>query len=57
MGHSGIQVTMDVYGHLRPSGNRQWVEKLDENGWETKSTTQAQPELSAVAQGSDKSLV
>ena len=29
-GHSSIQVTMDTYGHLFPSQNREWVNKLDE---------------------------
>lgn len=28
-GHSGIQVTMDTYGHLFPSRDRGWAEKLD----------------------------
>jgi integrase len=29
MGHSSIQVTVDVYGHLVPSANRAAVDKLD----------------------------
>jgi integrase len=29
MGHSSIQVTVDIYGHLIPGGNRQAVDKLD----------------------------
>jgi integrase len=29
MGHSSIQVTVDIYGHLVPGGNRQAVNKLD----------------------------
>ena len=29
-GHSSIQVTMDTYGHLFPSGNRGWVDQLDQ---------------------------
>ena len=28
MGHSSIQVTVDIYGHLVPGGNRQAVDKL-----------------------------
>ena len=40
VGHSNIQVTMDVYGHLFPNGNREWVGKLDECGWAGKSATQ-----------------
>ena len=30
MGHSSIQVTVDVYGHLIPGANRQAVDRLDE---------------------------
>jgi integrase len=30
MGHSSIQVTVDIYGHLVPGGNRQAVNKLDD---------------------------
>jgi integrase len=42
-GHSSIQVTMDTYGHLFPSGNRGFVEKLDELGTNAQSATPAQP--------------
>jgi integrase len=30
MGHSSIEVTVDIYGHLVPGGNRQAVDKLDD---------------------------
>jgi hypothetical protein len=30
MGHSSIKVTVDIYGHLVPGGNRQAIDKLDE---------------------------
>ena len=30
-GHSSIQVTMETYGHLFPSENREWVNKLDDD--------------------------
>ena len=30
MGHSSIKITVDIYGHLIPSSNRQAVNKLDE---------------------------
>jgi integrase len=30
MGHSSIQVTMDNYAHLFPSGNKEWSAKLDD---------------------------
>jgi len=29
MGHSSIQVTVDLYGHLIPGGNKQAVDRLD----------------------------
>ena len=54
-GHSSIQVTMDTYGHLFPSGNRGWVGRLDEPGPKAESATQAQPERAESEQGSDKS--
>ncbi len=52
MGHSSIQVTMDVYGHLFPSGNRQWVGMLDD--CEANSATAPQPDPARVEQGSYK---
>ena len=30
MGHSSINVTVDIYGHLVPGGNRQAVDRLDD---------------------------
>jgi len=30
MGHSSINVTVDIYGHFVPGGNRQAVDKLDD---------------------------
>ena len=30
MGHSSIQVTVDIYGHLIPGANVSFVDKLDE---------------------------
>jgi integrase len=32
LGHHSIKVTVDTYGHLLPSGNRQAVNRLDEMG-------------------------
>ena len=29
MGHSSIQITVDVYGHLVPGANIAWVDRLD----------------------------
>ena len=30
MAHSSIDITVDIYGHLVPGGNRQAVDKLDD---------------------------
>jgi len=47
MGHSSIQVTVDLYGHLIPGGNKQAVDRLDgpvEKSLEIwQSATQPQP--------------
>ena len=47
MGHSSIQVTVDVYGHLVPGGNRAAVDRLDDT---QPSATPAQPEAVSVDQ-------
>ena len=39
LGHSSIQVTVDIYGHLIPGANRAAVDRLDA----CQSATQAQP--------------
>ncbi|MET0643179.1 MAG: tyrosine-type recombinase/integrase, partial [Candidatus Binatia bacterium] len=41
MGHSSIQVTVDIYGHLVPGGNRQAVDRLDDVPFSTKKTAVA----------------
>ena len=41
MGHSSIQVTVDIYGHLVPGGNRQAVDRLDDMPVSTKKATAA----------------
>ena len=49
MGHSSIQVTVDIYGHLIPSANVSFVDRLDEAMQQEEKTTlqqnatQAQP--------------
>jgi len=53
LGHSSIQVTMDIYSHLFEKRNCEWVNKLDEtteekdrNTWEReKFATPSQPNL------------
>src|SRR5215831_2714945 len=48
MGHSSIQVTVDLYGHLIPGGNKQAVDRLDappvdKAAFEANCATSAQP--------------
>ena len=45
MGHSSIQVTVDIYGHLIPGGNIQWIDCLDVRTSTQQSATQAQPAM------------
>ena len=49
MGHSSIQMTVDIYGHLIPSSNRASVNRLDMQP----NATQAQPEKTKEAQYSE----
>ncbi len=48
MGHSSIQITVDLYGHLIPGGNKQAVDRLDEpvdkRHSEAKTAPQAHPQ-------------
>ena len=46
LGHSSIQVTADVYGHLVPGANRSAVDRLDDDASTTESATPAQPTAS-----------
>ena len=50
MGHSSIQITVDVYGHLIPGANIAWVDRLDVE------TTQHQsaPGTHQVKEGSEE---
>ena len=42
-GHSSIQVTVDLYGHMIPGGNKQAVDRLDTPVLQPNSATSAQP--------------
>lgn len=33
LGHHSIQVTVDIYGHLVPGGNKRAVDRLDDGAW------------------------
>jgi hypothetical protein len=60
MGHSSIQVTVDLYGHLIPGGNRQAVDRLDDHTdgtWDgVGSATSAQPKLAGKSTDGANSL-
>ncbi|MCZ6904673.1 MAG: hypothetical protein O7F56_03290, partial [Acidobacteria bacterium] len=43
MGHSSIQITVDVYGHLIPGADIQWIDRLDSKTNPQPNATQAQP--------------
>ena len=47
MGHSSIQVTVDIYGHLIPGANIAWADALDSTTSPQQSATQAQQENSS----------
>jgi integrase len=44
MGHSSIQVTADIYGHLIPGADIKWVDGLDRETTPQQNATQTQPE-------------
>jgi len=56
MGHSSIQVTVDLYGHLIPGGNKQAVDRLDtpvdKAVFEADSATSAQPATGIIVPAS-----
>ena len=43
--HSSIAITVDLYGHLVPSANIAWVDRLDEKTSQQQNATRAQPEV------------
>jgi len=56
-GHSSIQVTMDTYGHLYPSRDSGWTDKLDGGPMDGQNASQAHPGAEVQEQKSYKSLV
>ena len=44
MGHSSIQVTADIYGHIIPGADIKWVDGLDREASPQQNATQAEPE-------------
>jgi len=45
LGHAGIQITVDTYGHLIPGVRERYVDRLDARKSPQQSATQAQPAL------------
>jgi integrase len=42
MGHSSIQITVDVYGHLIPGADIAWVDRLDSTSRQQQTATKPQ---------------
>ena len=61
MGHSSIQITVDIYGHLIPGADIGWMDRQDSKTSPQPNATQAQPssehEPGYVLQGIDSSGV
>jgi integrase len=53
MGHSSIQVTVDIYGHLIPGANVSFVDRLDKASEQEEKTTSRQN--ATQAQGPERS--
>lgn len=56
-GHSSVQVTMDTYGHLFPSRDKGWTDKLDEQPGKVFLAPQEHPAIALVEELSPKPLV
>ncbi len=54
MGHSSIQVTVDIYGHLIPGANVSFVDRLDEVPKQEEKTTPQQNATQAQLPNRDK---
>ena len=50
MGHSSIQITVDVYGHLIPGANIAWVDRLDAETFQHQSA----PAVHQLKEGSEE---
>jgi hypothetical protein len=50
MGHSSIQITVDVYGHLVAGADISWVDRLDATQSQQANATPAQPQAIAEAE-------
>jgi integrase len=43
LGHHSIQITVDIYGHLVPGGNKRAVDRLDDTAWKRASAPAGVP--------------
>lgn len=58
LGHASIRLTVDLYGHLVPGGNRAAVDKLDDVEWLSAPDGQLRPTVRNLpATGSGKSAI
>ena len=56
MGHSLIQVTVDIYGHLIPGANVSFVDKLDSRTTPQQSAIQPQQQIKRESDGFEEVL-
>ena len=56
LGHSSIQVTVDLYGHLVPSANIGWVDELDAEEAETTKEQNATPAQQGTAEDQEHEM-
>ncbi len=56
LGHSSIAITVDLYGHLVPSANIAWVDRLDEKTSPQQNATPAQLEVVGESDNSPEVL-
>ena len=61
MGHSSIQVTVDLYGHLIPGGNQQAVDRLDspvdKSACDSQTAPQTHPVTGTEAVSCDNAMI
>ena len=56
MGHSSIQVTVDIYGHLIPGANVSFVDRLDRSACPQESARQPQESTGAESRGCEETV-
>jgi len=56
MGHSSIQITVDIYGHLIPGANIAWVDRLDSETSQRQSAPETH-QVNNVSEGQTRKVV